>query len=189
MPLTYSQAIKEFKLSQMLSIIRFEDRFQWADASLKCIESENNKRFDIYVSKDLSNKKTKDWTYVETLIAEDKYEAKRFRRYKRYTEHNYAVIVNYEEDGEQKVRVHYLWDDKNEKVAKISLYSKVVEDWFTFKGFEDIDELGSYIKTRDSQLEEEFQNRRQAMKLQQDLQMKRSQGIINWNDIMKGNNS
>lgn len=179
MPLKYGEALRDITLDQLLNAIKSEKDFAWMPCAIKCVESENNVKFDIYASKDTSNKKMKEWQYVETLTASDKYEARRLRRYKRYPEHNYGVLVNFVENENRVVRVHYLWDDKNDKIANLSMRMKVVEDFLAFKGFETSEEVTEFVKKKEEDADREYMNEMRAMQLKMMYERKSQVGGFN----------
>lgn len=157
MPLKYTEVIKEVSLERILRLIAREKNFQWTYAAIKVTEPENNVRFDVFASKDLSDKKNKEWGFVESLYAKDKYEARRHRRMKRYPEHNYGVIINItNEEGKTAVRIHYLYDDKNAKIADLSMKMKVVEDYLTYKEFETVEDVVTAVEKQEEDDDREF---------------------------------
>lgn len=151
MGLKYGEALRGVTLQQILGVMREEKDFRWCDASIKAVEVENNVRFDIYASKDTSNKKTKEWAFVETLTASDKFEARKHRKIKRNPQYNYGIIVNFEKDGEPVVRVHYLHDEHDANLAKLSMNIKVVEDFLEYKEFETSEEVSDYIHKKEEE--------------------------------------
>lgn len=165
MPLRYGEALRDVTLSQIMGVIQLEKDFKWINACIKVTEPENNVKFDVFFSKDLSEKKQKEWEYVESLYAKDKFEARRHRRMKRYPEHNYGVIVNFVKDEKPVVRVHYLWDDKNPKIAELSMKMKIVEDYLEFKGFETSDEVSAFIHEKEMEADRDYMNRQKIAEI------------------------
>lgn len=151
MGLKYGDALRDVTLAQILAVINEEKDFKWCNAAIKAVEVENNKKFDIYVSKDTSDKKTKDWAFVETLIANDKFEARRHRKFKRYPQYNYGIIVNFEKDGEPVVRVHYIHDEHDKNIAILSMKIALVEDFLEWKEFKTPDEVSEYIHKKEEE--------------------------------------
>lgn len=151
MPLKYGDALRDVTLQQIMSIIKIDEKFKWCYAAIKAVESEQNQKFDIYASKDLSNKKTKEWAFVESLYANDKFEARKHRKMKRYPQYNYGVIVNFEKDEKPVVRVHYFYNDRDDKIAKLSLSMKVVEDYLEYKGFETSEEVTKFVRDKEDE--------------------------------------
>lgn len=151
MGLKYGDALRDVTLQQILGVMKEEKGFDWCSAAIKAVEVENNARFDIYASRDLSDKKTKEWFFVETLTANDKFEARRHRKIKRNPQYNYGAIVNFEKDGEPVVRVHYVHDERDKNMALLSMKMRVVEDFLEWKGFKTSDEVSEYIHKKEEE--------------------------------------
>ena len=151
MGLKYGDALRDITLERILAVMRDDKIFNWCNAAIKAIEVENNVRFDIYASKDTSDKKTKEWAFVETLIAKDKFEARRHRKIKRNPQYNYGVIVNFEKDGNPVVRVHYIHDEHDKNIALLSMKMVLVEDFLEYKGFETSNEVSEYVYKKEEE--------------------------------------
>lgn len=152
MGLKYGDALRGVTLQQILGVINMEKDFKWTQAAIKAVESEPNEKFEIYASRDLSDKKLKDWIFVESLTASDKYEARKIRLMKRNPKYTYGVIIDItNEDETTTTKIHYIHDEKDKNLAILSMKMKVVEEFLEYKGFESSDEVSDYIHQKEEE--------------------------------------
>lgn len=152
MALKYGNALRGITLQQIMSVIQGEKDFHWAPAAIKAVETVQNHTFEIHASRDTSEKKLKDWIYVETLEASDKKEASKIRLMKRNPKYTYGVIIDYtNEDGTTGIKIHYIHDEKDKNLATLSMKMKIVETFLEFKGFETSEEVTSYVEKKEEE--------------------------------------
>ena len=144
-------------IEQVMGVIREDEIFKYTPVDIKIIENRDDKSFTILYSHNTQkNKKLKEWIEYQTIHPDSDTEAKKLREMKRNYKHLFGRVVEFPLNGEQQVRVYYVYSS-NSSLVDTQLDIATSEDFFEYKGLMTANAVSNYVQSKMDENERLYQ--------------------------------
>ena len=158
--LAFGDALRGISITQLFGVIRDDADFNHMQVAVKVTEPVNNEKFSVYYSKDMSDKKTKEWTHYEDLCPNDKEEAREIRKMKREPKNIIGYLVEKTIGDEVQRELFYMYVE-HPRLGGLPAEIKIAESYFEFRNLTTAEEVTAHVNKCMDDNENLYQFKRQ----------------------------